>query len=272
MAFECKNHAGADAAWMCVGCEGVFCGDCIELKKFGRTTVEACKDCGELCNAVQRGIAVQEVGLADEFGDAFSYPLREAGPMILLGGTLVAAAMDFFGVALFGWGIFLGYGMLIIKSTAEGRDKAPQWPDVSTLGDIAKPVVLACATALLSFYPASWAFEQGNQGLGVGLALAGAVYAPMAWIAASISGNFLAITPITVLPLLLKVNYSYWVACGVLMGVGLVGVLGTSALAALPLPFVGGAVVTAAAFYLLMVEMRILGLVWYHNRDELGLS
>jgi len=275
MAFCCANHPGADAAWMCVGCEGVFCPDCIVTKTFGRTKVETCKACGELCKPVMGGIAVAEVGLADEFGSAFGYPLRESGPLILLGGTFVASLFQFFASgfgALMGFGMFLAYGMVIIQTTAEGGNKAPQWPDVGTVGEIARPVLLASATAFVSFAPSGWAAAEGHGGLAVALLLAGALYAPMAWIAASVSGNFLAITPITVLPLLFKVNASYWIACGVLLPIAVLGQLGMGALDAVMHPLLSGPIVTAVFFYLVMVEMRILGLVWYHNRDELGLS
>lgn len=273
--FECANHPGADAAFLCVGCEGLFCGDCVVPKKFGRESVDTCKGCGELCRPVQGAITVQERGVGEALGSAFAYPLREAGPLIILGGTLFATAIELFASGLgtlIAWGIFLGYGMTIIQSTASGQEDAPNWPDHSGPSDIVGPMILACATAAISFYPAGWAFTSGRIGLGWALLAAGTLYAPMAWIAASISRNFLAITPITVLPLLFKVNASYWLACGVLLGVSAVGLLGMAGLG-LALPaFLRGALTNAAAFYLLMVEMRILGLVWRGNADELGLA
>ena len=275
MAFECANHPGADAAWMCAGCDRVFCGDCITQKKFGRTLVETCKGCGELCSPVQGGITVEEVSLSESFGSAFAYPLRGSGPFILAGGTLFATVLEYLGAgfgSLIGWGVLLGYGMSVIRATADGRGSAPDWPDVSTLPELLRPMALAMATALVSFYPASWAADQGHQALSVGLLVAGALYAPMAWIAASVSGNFLAITPITVLPLLFRVNAGYWAACAVLLPLVAIGQLGMGALGGVLPGFLGLTITTGIAFFLLMVEMRILGLVWYRSRDELGLS
>ncbi|MEM7412908.1 MAG: B-box zinc finger protein [Myxococcota bacterium] len=275
MAFECANHPGADAVWMCVGCESVLCPDCVVIKTYGRTQVDSCKSCGELCTAVVAGVEVSEDELSGAFVDAWVYPLRDSGPLILLGGTAVASLFQFFAAglgSLLGFGLFLAYGMAVIRSTADGRSTAPQWPDTSTIFEIAWPVVLASATTFLSFGPAAWAAGQGRGALAAGLLVAGALYAPMAWIAASVSGNFLAITPLTVVPLLFKINATYWIACAVLLPMAVLGQLGMGVLDAMVPSLVGVPLLQATFFYLLMVEMRILGIVWYRNKDELGLS
>lgn len=273
MAFECGNHPGADACWMCVGCEGVFCGDCVVERSFGRTRVQTCKGCGELCNPVAAGITVEEVHLGASFGGAFAYPFRGDGGLVLLGGTLFATLLEAFASglgSLIAWGLLLGYGMTVIRTTADGRDTPPQWQDVGSVGELFKPMLLAVATALISFGPAQWAAANEEGTLAVTLLVAGAAYAPMAWIAASVSGNLLAITPLTVLPLLLRVNASYWAACVLLVPLVVLGRLGTDALGGMMPGLLGLAITTSMAFYLLLVEMRILGLVWAHNGDELG--
>ena len=275
-AFECVDHPGTNAAWMCGGCERVFCAECVAKRKFGNAWVDTCKACGELCRPMKAGTAGDEPALRETFASAFGYPLRASGPLMIGAGTLFACVtlLMFRGAGgfVFAWSVFLGYGMTILRETADGGENAPNWPAVESVGQLFKPMLLAVATAALSFYPAWWAFGSGRPGLGVALALAGVAYAPMAWIAASISGNLLAITPLTVVPLLFKVRPSYFAACALLLLVFVVGnVVQRVLLGGMPL-FVMYAASTAATLYLMMVEMRVLGLVWRQNADELGLG
>ncbi len=273
--FACQNHPEADAGWMCAGCARVFCDECLVRRQKGRATFELCKDCGGLCHAVEAGITVDEAEVARSFAAAVIYPLQGFGPVIVLGGGLFAACVWMVGGllgALISYGLILGYAIDEVRTTAHGRDTAPDWPDPGDIFDLLQPTALAAATALLSFYPARYAFEQGHPALAYVLTIAGIGYAPMAWIAASLSRRVLAITPITVLPLIAKVNSTYWLACIAL--VPLVGLhqYGMAWLAAKFSFAVGTAIATTLGFYLLMVEMRVLGLVWRHNRDELGLG
>ena len=125
----------------------------------------------------------------------------------------------------------------------------------------------------LAFGPAVWlAMNEAATPLVWGAAIAGAAYAPMAWIAASIAGRALAITPITVLPLLPRANASYWIGCAALLGVWLVGNLAQSVLLDLTGPVLGGVLAAASTFYLVLVEMRILGLVLRRHREDFGLD
>lgn len=270
--FECANHPGADAVWLCNGCEKYLCNDCSVIKRYSRTDVETCKGCGDMVTAVRSGITMTDDDELAPLSSAFSFPFKGMGPYVLLGGTLVVAVVAIFNEFV-AWSLFLGYGMTIIRSTSAGRDQAPDWPEVETMGDIVKPMILAFGVTLVSFGPA---FYLSTEGFGsaalVAAVVAGAVYAPMAWIAASISERFMAITPITVIPLLARVNANYWVACGLLLATVIGGALGTRALGAILPGFVSDLVTTAALLYFVMVLMRILGLVWYNNREELGLS
>jgi hypothetical protein len=129
------------------------------------------------------------------------------------------------------------------------------------------------ATAALSFGPALWlSFEGGNPAAVALAASAGALYAPMAWLAASVSQRFLAITPLTVLPLLTRANRSYWLGCGLLsLALALGSVVGEVLRETLPM-LVSTLLGTAAAFYFLMIEMRILGLIWCHHHEDFGLD
>ncbi len=270
--FACANHPDGDAAWRCNGCEQYWCGECIVRKRFGRSDAEFCTECGDLAMPVAARITVEDDEAGPTLGSAIGWPLEGSGPLILLGGTLVLCFANLFSPVV-GWGIMLGYGMAVIQQSGRGTDSAPEWPDMETWGQILGPAVLALATALLAFGPAVWlAMHEAAPVLVWAAGIAGAAYAPMAWIAASIAGRALAITPITVLPLLSRANASYWVGCAALLGVWVVGNLAQSVLLGLTGPWLGALLGTATTFYLVMVEMRILGLVLRRHREDFGLD
>ena len=270
--FECANHPGGDAAWLCNGCEQYFCNDCMALRRFGRTDVETCKGCGDMLVAVVAGVTVDEAAECPSLASALTWPLQGSGPMLLLGGTLGLALIGVFSDAA-AWGLMLGYGMTIIQQSAQGRQNVPEWPEVDGWGDILLPAVLGLATAALSFGPAVWLALDGAGTATIAIAAGlGALYAPMAWMAASVSKRFLAITPLTVIPLLTRANGSYWLGCGFLFLALAVGAVGTSVLQQIAPFIVRSLLGTAAAFYLLMVEMRILGLIWLRHREDFGLD
>ena len=270
--FECANHPGGDAAWLCNGCEQYFCDACVSTRRFGRTDVDVCKGCGDMVTAVVAGVTMQDAGEHPALSSSFAWPLQGSGPMILFTGTVVLGILGMFS-GLIAWGLMLGYGMSVIQQTAKGRQDAPEWPDVDGWSDILMPAVLGLATAALSFGPAVWLAANGASTFAIVAAVGlGALYAPMAWMAASVSQRFLAITPLTILPLLTRANGSYWLGCGFLFlafGLGLVADAILQAIApAIVVVFAG----TAAALFTTMVEMRILGLIWCHHREDFGLE
>jgi hypothetical protein len=113
-------------------------------------------------------------------------------------------------------------------------------------------------------------------GLGLFPALAfGAFYLPMALLAVAVTDNFLGLSPHVVVPSILRTFAPYCVTFVLL--VVLVTVRFAGGLAArevpveqLPLKILVTVVMEFFSLYLLMVEMRILGLLFRSYRDRLG--
>jgi hypothetical protein len=222
--------------------------------------------------AVVAGVTVDEAAERPPLSSAIAWPFRGSGPLVLLGGTLMFSFIGLFSPAIV-WCLMLGYGMTIIQQTATGRQDAPDWPEVESWGDIARPAILGLAVAAMSFGPAAWFSYGGASAMTVTLAVGvGTLYAPMAWMAASVSQRFLAITPLTVIPLLTRTNASYWMGCGLLFVALFIGSAVAGFLSENTPIIVDTLVGTAAALYFVMVEMRILGLVWFRHREDFGLD
>ena len=222
---------------------------------------------------------------------AFTYPFRRDGLILLLGGMLFFGLLSF----LLRWAILLGLiiagfyaGYLfacmqkIIVTSAQGDEELPPWPDLTDFHqDIAVPLFQIGSTTLLCLAPGpvlmllsrvgTPAADLGLFWLSVVLTVLGALYYPMALLAVAMADSLAGMSPMLVIPSILKVPGQYLVACGVL-GLLVVGEHVTRAgLARLaPIPLLPGALRGFLSLYCLAVEMRILGLLYHTNRKRLS--
>ena len=101
------------------------------------------------------------------------------------------------------------------------------------------------------------------------LVVLGSMYYPMALLTVAMSGNFLALNPLVVIPAIMRAPFDYiicLVAFMLVVGLGAV----TKQLLALPVPFVGPAIQIFLTLYFMLVEMRLLGLFYNANEDNLN--
>lgn len=266
--IACKNHPTARAAWQCGDCNAVLCGACLTVKQFGATRVETCPDCGELCHALAAPDVQAERSAPRSLVSAFGYPLSAEGLLTVAGGALVITLLGWVGGILgagIGSAVLLGYMLVIVNQTADGEDDLPDWPELSF-----SPAFLGAMTAVVAFGPALAALLwTGSLPLFWGLFAAGALYAPMGWVAVSLYDSALALNPVKVLRGILGGGAVYLLACALLFGTGLVGqalLVGTTLLG----PWLGDLAGTAVLIYLAIVEMRMLGLVYRRRAREIG--
>jgi hypothetical protein len=224
-----------------------------------------------------------------ELPRVFVYPLSKNGVFLLLGGAILYALVGFYSRFSFVFlplimiltglstGYLFAYMQRIIASSAQGEDELPDWPDLSEWwSDIVWPLLLLLGTCLVCFGPAWALLSYGDRTdprviWGVWTLLAGgAFYFPMALLAVATTDNFFALNPVVVIPSIVRVIGPYLVACAVL-AVLLVARFAVEWLAVLVrVPFVTALALSFASLYLLCIEMRILGLLFYCHRDRLG--
>lgn len=212
---------------------------------------------------------------------AFLYPFTGAGvTMLVLGffffGFLKVLSFTLMGKALgiFGAGYFTAWLFKIANESALGKKEVSGWPDFTDVfSDIIEPLKCTLVTTLISFGPAIVCLLLGvfTQPLFFLLAipagLAGAIYYPMALLATALHTR-LALCPGVIFGSIARTLGPYTAACFVFVLSGVVFSLGMLVLDVM-LPILGSVLGFGFSMYLAVVEMRILGLLYYTNKERL---
>ena len=134
-----------------------------------------------------------------------------------------------------------------------------------------RPYGLVLGTALFSFSPAIiYALARSMaEPIFTVLMIVGLFYLPMGLLAVAMFDSFAALNPALVMGAILRVPLQYITTCLLLVGVYILAGFLQDYLAE-SIPFVGAILSTFVFLYFLMVEMRILGLLYYANAKRLG--
>ena len=274
----CRNHPDKPATWRCVACGGLFCDACIHSQHLDRLQLNTCRVCRGKCERIvpADGRAAQERGFFARLPGAFVYPFKGSGIILLvMGGVLfwlmwIAVALLFAGlVVFFIAGYLCAYMLKIINATANGEDELPDWPRFADFWeDIVGPYFMVALTNLLSFLPAVLFFAytvyvQAPQLpaffalLGVGL-----FFLPMNLLTVAVFNSLAGLNPFRVIRAIAKTFGGYLVACAVISLIVALRVYSPILTSLIPVPVVGRVLEGILSFYLLTVEMRILGLLY----------
>jgi hypothetical protein len=292
----CRNHPEVLAGWRCTSCGSVFCDTCAKVIPVGPASIRTCGSCGERCDPISAvAEAVQEEKKARRPRDfyrclpgAFVYPFKGAGIFLLIIGGLFFGGLRFvrflysgiFGIliSIAVTGYLNAFMLSIISSSAMGEDELPNWPGVADFfEDLVRPYFLVLGVLAFSVFPlivfagAAWHFDLDREIVVPGLiTLAGlaAIYYPMGLLAVAMFDTASALSPAIIMPSIFKAPMAYLVACLVLALVLAARVAGAVFFAKIP---VAGFVFDGLfAFYFLIVGMRILGLLYYANKERFG--
>ena len=306
----CRNHPQVQAALLCKQCKSLFCQACVDEQKVGNRIWRLCPTCKGECTSLEEQLAEQERKLVKEgrtfFQDlpgVFKYPFGQGGALLLIFGTFAFCVMDgvmfiikffirYFGivgllatlfvlifVVVTGYGYLFAYMQRIIVASAQDDDRLPDWPEFSEWGsDIVRPFFMLAFTFAACFGPAfgylvsaSGSETDLNQLILFPLIALGFLYFPMALLAVAMADSVAAVNPLVVVPAIMKVPRAYLIACVVFFMVVLVRYLSVTVLARItPAPMLSAIPAGFLALYFLIVEMRLLGLVYYKNRERFG--
>lgn len=279
----CANHPNANAKWQCESCGKYLCEDCVREQSMRGTKVQTCSECGGMCLPVaSSALASPRRSFFAELPGLPAYPFNTNGIFILTGGTIFYAIARVLTVApVFGWlvslfagGYLASYMLSVIRSTARGEDSPPDWPGYANFwDDIIVPVFQVAGTSLICMGPAVlYAVLSDNaysEAVFVTLITAGLAYLPMALIAVAMNGTITAVNPLVVVPAIARVFLHYIVAFIVLALI--VYVRGVAE------QYIGGGGVLVylvldplLMIYVLMLEMRLLGLLYRCNAERIG--
>ena len=157
----------------------------------------------------------------------------------------------------------------------EGEEHLPDWPELAEWKeDIVSPMFQFTVLSLVTFSPALivYLWWEGDYLWAVWLvALIGCLYFPMAWLGVAIFDSLAALNPLFVVGSILRVPKEYGLAAGVFAAIIGVRWLCETVLAwILPIPIVPALLADLLAIVLLLVEARILGLLYRSQKEILG--
>lgn len=236
----------------------------------------------------------EQPGFYQQLPGAFAYPFNKRGMFLLALGavfflvfTLAANLALFFQLSIIGlllqivifvftYGYLFAYMQRIISASAQGEDDVPEFPDLTEFwSDIVLPFLLFTGTFVASFAPPIIIaiFMRESEMFWYALVatiVVCALYFPMALLAVAVTDNFLALSPHVVFPSIVRVFVPYIVSCLLLALLVAFGFGVKWAMDFVAVPLVPTVVVEFISLYLLVVEMRILGLLFRAYRDRLG--
>jgi pSer/pThr/pTyr-binding forkhead associated (FHA) protein len=282
----CALHSSSPAVYTCTKCGRDLCVDCTRLAKIGAKDVPFCKSCGGKCARFGHGGRPQPQAPAT-FGQmlskSFAYPFKGNGLILLVTGTIFFGFLDVLtssrlsmarggGILLIviTYGYLFAYMQKVVCASAEGDPEPPTWPEVTDMyQDIIQPFFLFLSTLLASFLP-GFILSLTQPLAGTLLLFLGAIYFPMAVLAVAMADSIGGLNPLIVISAILKVPAQYIVAvivCGILLVVR--GIL-PSVVDSLGIPILPKFLLAFFGLLLIMIEMRILGVLYFTNKRKFG--
>jgi len=271
------RQAGGKTKWDCPTCRG----QCVPLVDFQES--ERQRSTKEAQSFFQR------------LPGAFAYPIGKGGTLLLILGTLLYLILDFvryvarfapgYGkiglgiLTVFSYGYLFAYMQKMVIATAHGEEHLPGWPEISEgWSDVTRPFWMFATTLVVCFGPAvgymvwtAGADGDFNLFVFVPVVALGFLYFPMALLAVCMSDSVSGLNPLVVLPAIARMPVHYFAACVVLFVVVVLRFFSEKALhTVIPVPVVPTVLAAFLALYFLAVEMRILGLMYYSNRNRFG--
>ena len=217
--------------------------------------------------------------------EAFGYPINPNGAIFLVGGTLFFRSFIYMGmttpeagmiglllIVLLGVvsvGYLISYLKSVVVASSEGEEDLPDWPDLTNGRDVLEPLLQLVVLLGLCLGPGLVTLWTAGSEVGWVVLSLGLFYLPMGFLGVSLGDSVTAgLNPALVILSILKVFGHYLAACAVLavlLGARWAGMqLGDY------LPILIGILVTElASLYFLIMMMRVLGCMYYVNREKL---
>lgn len=301
--MKCSEHPEVEATHRCYECEVGWCDDCGEWRDSPAGEIRLCPGCGSrtftrrsaesdpmpdprLPTERYRSRETDDRSFFERVSEAFVYPFNGPGPLILVVHALLAAVAVvalslvqpypvFLIVPLAVGGYVFGYWMKAAHTSAVGIEEPPDlpvWKDF--FASSLRPLFQYAALWAVCYGPGVALVWADASPLAYGAALlAGSGLYPMCFLGLSLNQSVVGIHPIRAIVSIAKVPVQYLVALVVIAATA-------TALASLPIGegfvdntavlLVGQMVFLYLGLYLLLVEARIMGVLYHANRRRLA--
>lgn len=296
-ALLCAKHFRVAATAGCPQCEKNLCDHCVTTRVVGSEMKKFCRTCNSECDLVNIDVVAHRTDDQRAFAlltNALRYPIQRHGWVLLLGGSLLFFLIDIATAglsmgtpstaalalvfAVLAAGYLFAFLQRVITTTAMGEEQMPSWPDFTEVWqDMIQPFRLLWGLFAACFGPAilCWYFAYNGSDLAekllVPLIAAGFLYLPMSLLGVAMSNSLASLNPLFVLTSVCKVPGEYAVACLLLtVIIGLKWALEVALARVIPVFAIRYLVSSVVLLYFLIVEMRVLGLMYLWNRRKLG--
>jgi len=288
----CEQHPQAAAKWCCVKCGGAFCTACVKTTRVGGQFFRACPKCGGSCVSVAEFTRLMTPAPTNFFAlwrEAFSYPLKTDGAILLVCGTIVFSFLDggrvvlshfkfagTLGVAywlclVMGVGYLFAFMQNIVQASSQGEKKMPDWPEISGFwDDLVIPFFRFGVIWFLCLGPGIAVMLFVSPMAGVPFLLLGLFCLPMAILTVCLADSITGLNPIIIFSGIGKAPLPYLTICGIFLVV-IALMHGSRMLLELTgIPVLPTVISTFISLYGITVEMRLLGLLYFTNKSKLA--
>jgi hypothetical protein len=299
--LHCKIHPRHFARYFCPQCQSPFCDLCINSRNIQGQIRHICRLCAVECTPVELPVTEEptEKTFLRQIPGAFAFPVRGDGLYSLVLGALMLVVINgilylslrtgvisftLLLLKIFGVGFVVAYMKQILAATAIGEDRLPDWPEFTEFSsDILSPFLQMVGTFLFCFAPAlilkiylstqdhALSADPVYRGLVLALIVLGCFYLPMAFTAVAMFDSVAAVNPLLILPSIKRVFWAYLLTVAVLLAILILNfLLNAFFLAYVNLPILPDVITELTGLYLLVVEVRLLGLLYRCKKTELG--
>ncbi len=228
---------------------------------------------------------------------AFKFPILLKGLLMLIAATVfigfarLASSYGAIGLGanLIIMGYVSAYMFEIVLTTANGENEPPDFPEFSGMWDsILRPFFLIVGTAFIYFAPLGlalvnsvWEMFTGSNLIpfadvllhplsvilftGIGVACF-----PMAMLAVIMFNSIVSVNPLIVFPAIFRIFLPYMVVCGLLaVAIGIEVLFRVVLIVVVP-DFIGIFLGQLISLYFVMVDMRLLGLLYRTHKEKLA--
>jgi hypothetical protein len=286
----CDQHPQAAAKWCCVKCGGAFCTACVKTTRVGGQFFRACPKCGGSCVSVAEYKRLMTPAPTNFFAlwrEAFSYPLKKDGAILLVCGTIVFGFLNggrwvlsyfkfagFMGIAywlclIMSVGYLFAFMQNIVQASSQGEENMPDWPEISGFwDDLVIPFFQFGVIWFLCLGPGIAVMLLVSPLAGV--LFLGLFCLPMAILTVCLADGLAGLNPIIIFSGIGKVPLPYLAICGIFLVI-IALMHGSRILLELTgIPVLPTVISTFISLYGITVEMRLLGLLYFTNKSKLA--
>lgn len=233
------------------------------------------------------GVEIAEKALPfwQNFGAVARYPFTKQGSIVMIAGAGLFTFINIIPLVgpliclFFIYPYIIAYMLRIVRTTASGKKGLPDWPEFSDWWEsIIRPCLQVIVVTAVSFAPAIITFfiilfssaNLGSSLLFFILIFVGTLYYPMALIAVAVYDNaFVAFNFPQLFASMWKIKKSYFLSLVILWLFAFIGVVVSTFLVPTSIPIIGTFIFWMVTLYFAIVQMVIIGNVYYINKTTL---